>query len=256
MYDARDEQTGGRPRLPLADVVYGATMKVYTTMSGRRATTEIRECETKGARREGAELQLGVPGATVRERLCAAHGIPDARPVPAARRAPGADPAAADELARHEARKHNRALYCLLIAFASPRRSELEALDWQHVELGRGVIRVPKGKTIACTMALHPVLRPWLEAMHGGSGPIVQLWSNMGRDLPRACERAGVPRCTANDLRRTFASWLVQAGVSLLIVSRLLGHKSTRMVDLVYGQLADATLASAIGRLPGAVTPV
>lgn len=38
----------GRPRLPLADVVYGATMKVYTTFSGRRATTDIRECEAKG----------------------------------------------------------------------------------------------------------------------------------------------------------------------------------------------------------------
>jgi hypothetical protein len=56
---------------------------------------------------------------------------------------------------------------------------------------------------------------------------------------------------TANDLRRTFASWLVQAGVSLYIVSRLLGHKSTRMVEMVYGQLDEATLEAAIGRLPG-----
>lgn len=45
---AQPEQTGGRPRLRLADVVYGATMKVYSTMSGRRATTDIRACEEKG----------------------------------------------------------------------------------------------------------------------------------------------------------------------------------------------------------------
>ena len=38
----------GRPPLPLADVVYGCTMKVYTGMSGRRATTDIRECEARG----------------------------------------------------------------------------------------------------------------------------------------------------------------------------------------------------------------
>lgn len=38
----------GRPPLPLADVVYGAAMKVYTGMSGRRATTDIRECQAKG----------------------------------------------------------------------------------------------------------------------------------------------------------------------------------------------------------------
>ena len=45
---AQPEQTNGRPRLRLADVVYGATMKVYGTMSGRRSTTDIRACEEKG----------------------------------------------------------------------------------------------------------------------------------------------------------------------------------------------------------------
>ncbi|MBK7581130.1 MAG: transposase [Myxococcales bacterium] len=38
----------GRPRTPLADVVYGAALKVYGTMSGRRSTTDLRECEAKG----------------------------------------------------------------------------------------------------------------------------------------------------------------------------------------------------------------
>lgn len=38
----------GRPRLPLRDVVYAAITKVYSTMSGRRSTTDIRECATKG----------------------------------------------------------------------------------------------------------------------------------------------------------------------------------------------------------------
>src|SRR5882672_2254216 len=45
---AQPEQTNGRPRLSLGDAVYGMTMKVYTGMSGRRATTDIRECEDKG----------------------------------------------------------------------------------------------------------------------------------------------------------------------------------------------------------------
>jgi hypothetical protein len=38
----------GRKRLPLADVVYGATMKVYSTMSGRRATSDLRACAAQG----------------------------------------------------------------------------------------------------------------------------------------------------------------------------------------------------------------
>ena len=127
-------------------------------------------------------------------------------------------------LRRLEARRNNRALYCMLIALASPRKGELESLEWTHIDYQRGVIRIPKGKTIARTIKIHPVLLPWLEAMDQGAGAIVQPWGNVTRDLTDACRRAGVPRVTPNDLRRTFASWLVQSGVSLYVVSRLLGH--------------------------------
>ena len=45
---AEPEQKRGRPRLPLADVVYAATMKVYGTMSGRRSSSDIRAYEERG----------------------------------------------------------------------------------------------------------------------------------------------------------------------------------------------------------------
>lgn len=38
----------GRPRLPLADVLFGAVSKVYSTQSGRRAQTDLRESAAKG----------------------------------------------------------------------------------------------------------------------------------------------------------------------------------------------------------------
>jgi len=38
----------GRKPLPLGDAVYGMTMKVYTTVSGRRATTDLKACEEAG----------------------------------------------------------------------------------------------------------------------------------------------------------------------------------------------------------------
>jgi transposase len=38
----------GRPKTPLSDLVYGLTMKVYTTASGRRATTDIEACSEAG----------------------------------------------------------------------------------------------------------------------------------------------------------------------------------------------------------------
>lgn len=74
--------------------------------------------------------------------------------------------------------------------------------------------------------------------------------SNMHRDLGIACERAGIERATANDFRRTFCSWLVQAGVPELTIIRLMGHASSDMVRRVYAQLAPETLVDAIARLP------
>ncbi len=42
------EQTFGRPRLPLSDVVFGLVYKSYSTMSGRRFTSELKEAENTG----------------------------------------------------------------------------------------------------------------------------------------------------------------------------------------------------------------
>jgi hypothetical protein len=39
----------GRPRLPLRDSIFSAVMKVYTTFSGRRASTDIRDCAERGS---------------------------------------------------------------------------------------------------------------------------------------------------------------------------------------------------------------
>jgi integrase len=152
--------------------------------------------------------------------------------------------------ARWEARRVRRTLYVLLIALASPRRGEVESLRWEHVDFAQNRIQIPRGKTVSRALKIHPVLRLWLEAHAQDSGPIVEPWGNVSRDLPAICERLKLPRCTPNDLRRTFASWLVQGGESLYVVSRLLGHSSTRMVDLVYGQLDNHTLDRAVDRLP------
>ena len=41
-------QTRGRPRLPLSDMVFGVGLKVYSTMSGRRAMSGIRSAQADG----------------------------------------------------------------------------------------------------------------------------------------------------------------------------------------------------------------
>ena len=41
-------QGSGRPSTPLADIIFGAACKVYSTVSGRRAMTDLRELQAKG----------------------------------------------------------------------------------------------------------------------------------------------------------------------------------------------------------------
>ena len=41
-------QTNGRPRLPLADIIFSAVFKTYSTMSGRRAVSDLRDAVAKG----------------------------------------------------------------------------------------------------------------------------------------------------------------------------------------------------------------
>jgi transposase len=41
-------QSNGRPRLPLADMIFASTFKVYSTVSGRRFMSDLRDAHSKG----------------------------------------------------------------------------------------------------------------------------------------------------------------------------------------------------------------
>lgn len=70
-------------------------------------------------------------------------------------------------------------------------------------------------------------------------------WSAVWRD---AVERADVGHCRIHDLRHTYASWLLQEGISLADVGRLLGHVSTATTQK-YAHLADTPSAAVLAAL-------
>lgn len=150
-----------------------------------------------------------------------------------------------DAVARH------RRPYVTLWTYTGMRRGELYRLAPGDVDLVRGVVRVRgrKGRRDAAdrTVPLHPEAAGVLRERP----PPFRPWLKVVRDLAAACERAGIPAASPNDLRRTFASWMAQAGVSALVTARLMGHTSTRMVERVYAHLAPQTTAEAVARLPG-----
>lgn len=81
-------------------------------------------------------------------------------------------------------------------------------------------------------------------------------------ELARAADAAGVDPVTPHQLRHTYATALVNAGVSLQALMALLGHQTAEM-SLRYGRLFDATvradyeraLAQAKAHLGGPVLP-
>ena len=57
-----------------------------------------------------------------------------------------------------------------------------------------------------------------------------------------------MPTVNTFDLRRTHASWLIQAGVRNDLVAKVLGHTTTVMVDRVYGKYDPHHLKALIER--------
>jgi integrase len=145
-----------------------------------------------------------------------------------------------------------RRLWVQLAIYAGLCLSEIEGLRWEGVDFVEQKIRVP-GKKRASRWRIVPLLPELAYAMESyrkKTGPVVEKWGNVRRDLARACELAKVPRVTPNDLRRTFASWLKNRGADSAAVAALLGHSSTKMVDRVYGKLSHETLLAIVLQLP------
>lgn len=79
--------------------------------------------------------------------------------------------------------------------------------------------------------------------------------SQLRKAFKKACLSAGLPELRLHDLRHTYASWLIQGGVSLAEVGRLLGHKSPQTTDR-YAHLADVPKDQILAALPTRNTPV
>lgn len=89
---------------------------------------------------------------------------------------------------------------------------------------------------------LRVVKRGDLQAMPWASADQI-------RRMNAACAAAGLPRMGFHQLRHSYASALVTAGMPLAMVAKLTGHADTRMLELHYAHLAQSDLSRALEAL-------
>jgi integrase len=142
-----------------------------------------------------------------------------------------------------------RALLALAVATGA-RRSEVQRIGPGDIDLSTWTVRIAGTKTAGSYRTI-PVALPEQQALlraAAESGLLPARWVNMSKDIPKLCLKLGIPRATPNDLRRSFATWGIEAGIARADVAKLLGHTSTAMVFKVYGQESAEALGQKIRR--------
>ena len=138
------------------------------------------------------------------------------------------------------------------------RPSEQYGLDWAKVDLARNFVTLPKTKNgkqrhirlNAVALAAFNVLRQ--RSLDGDGRVFVNIQAQPLKGYKHwfnpAVEEAGIRDFTWYCLRHTFASRLAMAGVDVLTISELMGHRTFQMTKR-YAHLAPAHNQDAVDRL-------
>lgn len=89
----------------------------------------------------------------------------------------------------------------------------------------------------------------------GGDGGYLPRPKSSGGWFAGAVKRSGIQRITPHDLRHTAASLSVSAGVNVLALARMLGHKDPSVTLRVYADLFDTDLDAVAISLHDAYSP-
>jgi integrase len=141
----------------------------------------------------------------------------------------------------------------MLLLLTGARRNEITQARWDYVDWEKRKLLVPlsksgKPRTIALNNAALQLLSRMRAEIHGcyivPSGVTGAPPPSLFFPWNRIRERAGLPDLRLHDLRHSFASYLVNRGISLYVVQELLGHGHARYTQR-YAHLLPDTLHEA-----------
>lgn len=117
--------------------------------------------------------------------------------------------------------------------FTGCRRGEILALRPEDIGADAIAIRAGNTKTLkARTVPIVPPLRKYLSAV-----PLKINFEGLKTGFRRAREAAEMPWVTFHDLRRSCGTLMIEAGVDLYVVSKVLGHSSVAVTQQRYGHM-------------------
>jgi integrase len=141
----------------------------------------------------------------------------------------------------------------MLLLLTGARRNEITHARWDWLDWNKRTLLVPMSKSgKPRSIALNAAALELLRSIERSSGSAYILPSPVtGTPSPslyfpwqRIRVRAKLPDLRLHDLRHSFASFLVNKGVSLYVVQGLLGHANTRYTQR-YAHLTPDTLLDA-----------
>jgi len=150
-----------------------------------------------------------------------------------------------------------------LLILTGARSSEILTLEWAHVDVDRGVLRLPTSKTgkkdIVLSGAAVAVLKtvpkvegcPYVIAgrRHG------ERMTSLQRPFAAVCTNAKIEGLRIHDLRHSAASIATSAGVGLPVVGKVLGQ-SQAYTQQRYSHIHDSAERAAVETIAEHVAPL
>lgn len=125
-----------------------------------------------------------------------------------------------------------------IATYTGCRRGEILALQPEDIGESELTIRAGNTKTLRTrTVPIIEPLKPWLKYV-----PLTINFEGLKTGFRRARVTAKLPHVTFHDLRRSCGTLMVQAGVDLYVVSKLLGHSSVAVTQSRYAHLQTAQI--------------